>query len=74
MIEREPIMTTTPPRPPRSVLPLTLEVEHGLVTRFRVEAARRDMPVRRLLHDLLDRIVEDQLTSAILDDRDPVGA
>jgi hypothetical protein len=66
-------MTTTPPlRASRSGVPpaLMLEVEHGLVTQFRVEAARRDMPVKRLLHELLDTIAADQLTGAILDDGD----
>jgi hypothetical protein len=38
------------------------------VTQFRVEAARRDMPVKRLLHELLDTIAADRLTGAILDD------
>jgi hypothetical protein len=58
-----------------SPAPLLLEVEHGLVTQFRVEAARRDMPVKRLLHDLLDTIASDHLTGAILDrDGDPPEA
>jgi hypothetical protein len=52
-----------------SPAPLLLEVEHGLVTQFRVEAARRDMPVKHLLHDLPDTIAADKLTSAILDDK-----
>jgi hypothetical protein len=52
---------------------LLLEVEHGLVTQFRVEAARRDMPVKRLLHDLLDTIAADRLTGAILDDGGDLG-
>lgn len=40
---------TTPLRALRTGTPpaLMLEVEHGLVTQFRVEAARRDMPVKR---------------------------
>jgi hypothetical protein len=67
---------TTPLRPPHTGAPpaLMLEVEHGLVTQFRVEAARRDMPVKRLLHDLLDTIAADHLTAAILDDGDLPGA
>jgi hypothetical protein len=60
---------TTPLRAVRTGTPpaLMLEVEHGLVTRFRAEAARRDMPVKRLLHELLDTIAADHLTAAILD-------
>jgi hypothetical protein len=44
-----------------------LEVEHGLVTQFRAEAARRDMPVVRLIRELLDVIARDGLTAAVLD-------
>jgi hypothetical protein len=50
--------------------PLTVEVSHDLVLAYRKEVARRDVPVARLITDLLDRIVVDQLTTAILDDRD----
>ena len=65
---------STPHGPrPNTPPPLLLEVEHGLVTRYRVEAARRDMPVRRLLHDLLDTIAADKLTGAILDDGGNLG-
>jgi hypothetical protein len=32
-----------------------------------LEAKRRDMPVKRLLHELLDTIAADHLTAAILD-------
>jgi hypothetical protein len=35
---------------------------------FRREAQRRDLPVARLVHDLLDAIAVDGLTAAILDD------
>jgi hypothetical protein len=57
-------MTTTL-RAPRTGAPpaLTLEVEHGLVTQFRIEAARRDMPVTRLLHDLLDVIAAENFAA-----------
>ena len=37
---------------------------------LRPGARRRDVPVKRLVCDLLDRIVADQLTGAILDDGD----
>ena len=62
-----------PARPPgpRANDATMIEVDHALVTRLRPEAARRDVPVNRLLHDLLDVIAADQLTTAILDDGDP---
>jgi hypothetical protein len=60
---------TTRPTQVGSPLPLILEVEHRLVIQFRAEAARRDMPVKRLPHDLLDTIAHDRLTGAILDHR-----
>ena len=44
-----------------------IEVDHALVVRLRPEAARRDVPVVRLIHDLLDVIVRDGLTGAVLD-------
>jgi len=37
-------------------------------TRLRPEAARREVSVDRLIRDLLDIIVDDKLTTAILDD------
>jgi hypothetical protein len=49
--------------------PMTIQVGHDLVLAYRKEAARRDVPVTRLICDLLDRIVADQLTGAILDDQ-----
>jgi hypothetical protein len=57
---------------PRDHQPPTLTVEVGrdLVLRLRPEAARRDVPLKRLITDLLDRIVDDQLASAILDSGD----
>ena len=47
--------------------PTVVEVDHALVVRLRPEAARRDMPVVRLIHDLLDTIARDGLTAAVLD-------
>jgi hypothetical protein len=42
---------------------------HALVVRLRPEARRRDVPVVRLIRDLLDAIEEDPaLAGAILDD------
>ena len=49
--------------PPR----MTLQIDHALVVRLRPEAARRDVPVVRLIHDLLDVIARDGLTAAVLD-------
>ena len=46
-----------------------MSLQHELVVRLRSEAAGRQMSVaRRLVHDLLDVIVTDKLTRAILDD------
>jgi hypothetical protein len=47
--------------------PLT-SLDHAPVVRLRPEAARRDVPVARLIRDMLDVIAADQLTTAILDD------
>jgi hypothetical protein len=48
--------------------PTVIEV-HALVVRLRPEAARRDVPVRRLITDLIS-VIADQpsLISAVLDD------
>jgi hypothetical protein len=53
--------------------PLTLEVEHGLVSQFQAEAARRNVPVEHLIRNLLDVIAADHLTGAILDDGEILG-
>jgi hypothetical protein len=50
--------------------PLHLEIEPDIVRRLRPEAARRDVSVTSLVHQLLDVVVEDQLVGAILDDAD----
>jgi hypothetical protein len=42
-----------------------------LILRLRREACARDVPVARLIRDLLDTIVHDQLTAAILDGDGP---
>ena len=39
-----------------------------MITRLRPEATRREVSVDRLIYDLLDIIVDDKLTTAILDD------
>ena len=58
------------PRPTQAQTraPAKIEVEHDLITRLRPEAARREVTVNRLIRDLLDVIVDDKLTTAILDD------
>ena len=38
------------------------------MTRFRHEAAQRDVLVTRLVHDLLNVIARDRLVTAVLDD------
>jgi predicted DNA-binding ribbon-helix-helix protein len=45
----------------------TIELEHDLVVRLRSEAAGRQMSVVRLVQDLLEVILTDGLTAAILD-------
>ena len=57
------------PRQERPVV--TIEVEHAVVARLRVEAARRDMPVKSLVRNLLDVIASDGLVTAVLDDGAP---
>jgi hypothetical protein len=47
--------------------PTAIEVNHVLVVRLRPEAPRHDVPVVRLINDLLDTIVRDGLTAAVLD-------
>jgi hypothetical protein len=52
--------------------PLTVEVSHDLVVRLRPEARRRDVPLKRLVRDLLDAVGEEPgLAAAILDDGEP---
>lgn len=46
----------------------SIEVDLGLVVLLRKEARARDMPVKRLIVDLLDVIVTDRLVAAVLDD------
>jgi hypothetical protein len=55
--------------------PMTVEVDHSVVVQLRPEARRRDVPVARLVRDLLDRVgAEPGLVGAILDDgRDGVS-
>ena len=48
--------------------PALVEIEHDLITRLRPEAARREVSIDRLIRDLLHIIVDDKLTTAILDD------
>jgi hypothetical protein len=45
----------------------TIELQHDLVVRLRSEAANRQTSVTRLVHDLLEIIMTDKLTAAILD-------
>jgi len=53
---------------------LTVEIDHRLVVRLRPLAARRDVPIRRLVTDLLDAVGEaPALVVAILDDDGDLG-
>jgi hypothetical protein len=54
--------------------PLVFEVSPDLVTRFRREARARNLPIRTLLHELLDRVAYEGLTAAILDSETPDDA
>jgi hypothetical protein len=52
--------------------PMVVEVDHASVVRLRPEARRRDVPLKRLVTDLLDRVGEEPgLIGAILDDDRP---
>jgi hypothetical protein len=57
--------TGTPPRP---VTAIEIDLAGDSIIHFRREAMRRDLSVARLVHDLLDAIAADGLTTAILDD------
>jgi hypothetical protein len=46
---------------------VTIELDAGLVTALRPEAARRGVTVPRLARDLLDTIATDRLVRAVLD-------
>jgi hypothetical protein len=50
------------------VTAIEIDLAGDSIIHFRQEAMRRDMPVARLVHDLLDVIAADGLTTAILDD------
>jgi hypothetical protein len=54
---------------------MTVEVDHAIVASLRPEARRRDVPVVRLISNLLDVIADEPgLVGAILDDGgDPPG-
>jgi hypothetical protein len=48
--------------------PTKVEIGPDIVTPLRREAARRDMSLQCLVTNLLDVIVTDELTGAVLDD------
>jgi hypothetical protein len=54
-----------PETAPRTV---SVEIEESVVRGLRGEASRRQVPVARLIRDLLDVIATDRLTTAVLDD------
>ena len=45
-----------------------IQVEHTVIVALRPEARRRDVSVERLVQNILDVIVADRLTKAVLDD------
>jgi hypothetical protein len=54
--------------------PLQVEVDHSVVVSLRPEARRRDVPVARLVRDLLDAVGEEpSLAAAILNDGEMPG-
>jgi hypothetical protein len=54
-----------PETAPRTV---SVELEESVVRSLRGEVSRRNVPVARLICDLLDVIATDRLTTAVLDD------
>jgi hypothetical protein len=63
--------SSTPTRSELESSPLrttTIEIEHDVIVKLRIEAARREKTVQQLIRTLLDVIVTDRLTTAILDD------
>jgi hypothetical protein len=50
------------------VTAIEIELAGDSIIHFRREAMRRDTSVARLVHDLIDAIAADGLTTAILDD------
>ena len=66
--------TLTPPeRGAREHMTVTVavELEHLVAVRLRRAAAVRDVPVKRLINNLLDTIATDHLIDAVLDDGEP---
>jgi hypothetical protein len=45
---------------------VAVDIERAVVVRLRREAARRDLPVKALIRDLLAAVAERELTTAIL--------
>ena len=54
--------------PLRSMTTVEIDLAGDSLIHFRREAMRRDTSVARLVHDLIDAIAADGLTTAILDD------
>jgi hypothetical protein len=49
----------------------SFEIEHATMVALRKEARERDMPVDRLIRDLLDAVATNRLTTTILGDIHP---
>jgi hypothetical protein len=60
---RMPAIELEPPLPP----PIRIEIDYALVLALRREAAKRDMPIGRLVRELLEVIAADNLAAAVLD-------
>jgi hypothetical protein len=49
---------------------VAVPIDHDVITRFRKDAAARELTVPRLIADLLTTIADDHLVTAVLDDQD----
>jgi hypothetical protein len=63
-----PVDDLHPSKPELSVKMDAISVNHSLLIGLRHEAAKRDVPITRLVHDLLCVIIDDHLVTAVLDD------
>jgi hypothetical protein len=65
---RKPVGPDTPSQPGFTPNLTPIGVQHSVILALRHEAARRDVPVARLIQDLLSVIATDHLTRAVLGD------
>lgn len=65
MAERT-VISLPDPRSPT----IAVEIDRDVVAQYRSEAAARGTTVPRLINDILNAVISDQLTRAVLDDDD----